>query len=205
MSGVLTEQGDSWFYKPNLSPANQVTTNGVTSTQAQFGGLTAVAHQPSLANLAAGRQQFMDLSGNGHLDLVEFDGPSPGFFERTSDESWQPFTSFEHLPVLDWRDPNLKFIDLTGDGHADLLISEDDAFWWHESLAESGAAAGFGPGQRVPQSFDEEQGPKVIFADVTETIFLADLSGDGLTDLVRIRNGEVAIGPIWATAGSERK
>ena len=27
-----------------------------------------------------------------------------------------------------WDDPNLNFVDLTGDGHADILIGEDDAF-----------------------------------------------------------------------------
>ena len=44
-------------------------------------------------------------------------------------------------------------------------------------------------------AWDEEQGPKLVFADGTETIFLADLSGDGLTDLVRVRNGEVCYWP----------
>ena len=34
-----------------------------------------------------------------------------------------------------------------------------------------------------------------MFADGTESIFLADMSGDGLTDLVRVRNGEVCYWP----------
>ena len=46
-----------------------------------------------------------------------------------------------------------------------------------------------------PQSLDEEKGPQLVFADGTESIFLADMSGDGLTDLVRIRNGEVCYWP----------
>src|SRR6202023_2501695 len=71
------------------------------------------------------------------------------------------------------------------------LISEDDVFVWHASLAE----AGFGPARRVRQALDEEKGPKGVFADATETISLADLSGDGLTDIVRIRNGEVCYWP----------
>jgi hypothetical protein len=45
------------------------------------------------------------------------------------------------------------------------------------------------------QSLDEENGPKLIFSDSTESIFLADMVGDGLTDLVRIRNGEVCYWP----------
>jgi len=191
LSGILTEQAGSWFYKPNLSPVNLHTENGAQSTLAQFGPVKLVARQPSLAALQSGRQQLLDLAGDGHLDLVQFDGPTPGFFERTEEESWEPFTPFASLPVLDWQNPNLKFVDVTGDGHADLLISEDDTFWWHTSLA----AAGFGPAQRVQQALDEEKGPKLIFADGTASIFLADVSGDGLTDLVRIRNGETCYWP----------
>jgi RHS repeat-associated protein len=191
LSGILTEQGGSWFYKSNLSPTNQQTIDGVRYTLPQFGPVQLVARKPSLANLSGGRQQFMDLSGDGQLDLVEFEGGAPGFFERTEDQDWAPFTSFSSLPVLDWRNPNLKFIDLTGDGFPDLLISEDKAFWWHTSLGREG----YGPGQRVAQSLNEETGPKLVFADSTETIFLADMSGDGLTDLVRIRRGEVVFWP----------
>ena len=117
--------------------------------------------------------------------------PRPASSSGLRRRAGQPFTPFTSLPELDWQNPNLKFVDVTGDGHADLLISEDDAFWWHPSLA----AAGFGPAQRVQQALDEEKGPKLIFADGTESIFLADVSGDGLTDLVRIRNGEVCYWP----------
>jgi hypothetical protein len=89
----------------------------------------------------------LDLAGEGHLDLVEYDGPAPGFYERTGDDGWDSFTPFPSLPALDWKNPNLKFVDLTGDGFPDLLISEDDAFWWHASLGK----AGFAPAQRVQQ------------------------------------------------------
>jgi RHS repeat-associated protein len=191
VSGVLTEQGGRWYYKPNYSPANQQTVDGQQITLPQFGAVRVVGSRPSLTSLSNGRQQLMDLSGDGKLDLVEFDGPCPGFFERTDDANWESFQTFPSLPQLDWQNPNLKFIDLTGDGFPDLLISEDQAFCWHNSLA----AEGFGPAKRVAQGFDEEKGPQLVFADGTESIFLADMSGDGLTDLVRIRNGEVCYWP----------
>jgi hypothetical protein len=57
------------------------------------------------------------------------------------------------------------------------------------------AEQGFGPAEQVRQSFDEEKGPHLVFADGTQSIYLADLSGDGLTDLVRIRNGEICYWP----------
>jgi RHS repeat-associated protein len=191
LSGILTEQGGSWFYKPNLSPANQQTVDGEPLTLPQFGHVQVVPRKPSLAALTRGRQQLMDLSGDGQLDLVEFGGPTPGFFERTEDFDWKPFQSFRSLPVLDWHDPNLKFIDLTGDGFPDLLISENDVFTWHASISTEG----FGSAQSVPRALDEENGPQIVFADTTESVFLADMSGDGLTDLVRIRNGEVCYWP----------
>ena len=89
------------------------------------------------------------------------------------------------------RDPNLKFIDLNGDGHSDILITEHDAFTWYPSLAEDGFGRSAAPGK----SWDEEKGPRLVFADGAQSIYLADLSGDGLTDLVRIRNGEVCYWP----------
>jgi FG-GAP-like repeat len=42
---------------------------------------------------------------------------------------------------------------------------------------------------------DAERGPKLVLGDGTETIFLADMTGDGLSDLVRVRNGEVSYWP----------
>ena len=196
LAGILTEQSGSWFYKPNLSPINRQTVDGKRLTLPRFGPVKAVSRKPSLASLRSGRQQLMDLSGDGQLDLVQYDGSPPGFFERTEDANWSPFQNFESLPKIDWGNPNLKFIDLTGDGFPDLLISEDNVFTWYVSHSTQG----FGAAQCVPRALDEEQGPKLIFADSTESIFLADMSGDGLTDLVRIRNGEVCYWPNRATA-----
>lgn len=181
--GILTEQAGSWFYKRNLSPIND-------PPAAFFAPLERVASQPNLA-LAGGQSQFMDLAGDGQPDLVVLGGPVAGLYEHDKAEGWQAFRPFTARLNRDLRDPNLKFVDLDGDGHADVLITEDDAFVWHASLGE----AGFGPAQRLHQALDEEKGPRLVFADGEQSIYLADLSGDGLTDLVRIRNGEVCYWP----------
>jgi len=189
LSGILTEQAGSWYYKRNLSPLGPAHDDNGENGAARFGPLELVAEQPSLA--AGGGQQFLDLAGDGQLDLVEFRRPTAGYYERTDDERWESFVPFSRLPILDWNSPNLRFVDLTGDGHADILVSEDEVFCWYPSLAESG----FGTLQRVRKVLDEEKGPRLVFADGTQSIYLADLSGDGLTDLVRIRNGEVCYWP----------
>jgi RHS repeat-associated protein len=178
ISGILTDQADAWFYKPNLGDGH-------------FGPLEVVALKPSLANLGSGSQQLIDLAGDGQLDLVTFAGPTPGFYERTQDESWETFRTFRSLPNIRWDDPNLRFLDLTGDGHADILITEDEVLTWYPSLAEEGFDS---PGN-VRKPFDEERGPRLVLGDGTQSIYLADMCGDGLTALVRIRNGEVCYWP----------
>jgi RHS repeat-associated protein len=177
VSGILTEQAEGWFYKPNLGGA-------------RFGPVQLISSKPSTADLN-GAQQLIDLAGDGQLDLAQFAPPLSGFYERGHDGGWSDFRPFTSIPEIDWNSPYHRYIDLTGDGHADILATEDGIFTWYQSSAEEG----FGRGERVPQSFDEERGPRLVFAEVMQTIFLADMSGDGLTDLVRIRNGEVCYWP----------
>ena len=189
-SGVLCDWQGAWGYRRNLSPVNRVRQpDGTRATRARLGPLEPVAALPSRPRLAA--QHLMDLSGDGQLDVVALDEPDSGFFERTKHRDWAPFRRFERLPQLDWQQPNLKFVDLTGDGLADVLFTEDGMF----TLYPSRGAEGFGAAERVSLPWDEERGPKVVLADGTETIFLADMSGDGLSDLVRMRNGEACYRP----------
>lgn len=187
--GILTEQAGAWFYKRNWSPIPEKQADGRVQVRAQFAPLETVALKPNVA-LSAGAE-FMDLAGDGLPDVVVMDGPITGLYEHDENEGWQPFRPFTSRLNRDLRDPNLKFIDLDGDGHADVLITEDDALVWHASLAEEG----FGPAQRVAQALGEEQSPRIVFDDGMQSIYLADLSGDGLTDIVRIRNGEVCYWP----------
>jgi RHS repeat-associated protein len=191
VAGVLSEQAGGWFYKRNLSPISSVQENGATRQVAKLAPIETVAARPSFNGIASGELQFLDLAGDGRPDLVQFEGPAPGFFEHMDDDAWESHRPFRSLPDVEWRDPNLKFVDLTGDGHIDLLFTEDGVFTWYPSHAEDG----FGPGVRLPDSFDEERGPRLIFADSRQSVFLADLSGDGLTDIVRIRSGEVCYWP----------
>lgn len=191
LSGILTDLGAAWAYKRNLSPlTTAILPDGRQTSRVRFAASEVLATLPSANDLGSGLQ-FLDLSGDGQIDVVELEDPLPGFFERTKDEDWEPFRPFTSLPRLPWGDPDLKFVDLTGDGLADILITETGLFTFYPSAAE----AGFEEAEMVRTPWDEERGPSVVLGDGTRTVFLADMSGDGLSDLVRVRNGEVCYWP----------
>jgi RHS repeat-associated protein len=196
LPGILTEQGGSWFYKRNLSPI-PIRVSGSEVIKAKLAPLELVALRPNFdlggggVITTAAVAELMDLAGDGQPDVVMLDGPSPGLYEHEEDEGWQPFRPFMSRLNRDLRDPNLRFVDLDGDGRADVLITEDEMFVWHASLGEEG----FGEARRAARALDEEKGPRIAFDDGTQSIYLADLSGDGLADIVRIRNGEICYWP----------
>ena len=184
LTGVLTEQATAWRYKRNLG-------NGT------FGPVEEIGLRPSLGELGAGRQQFLDLAGAGRLDLVQYDLPMAGFYERKREGGWRGFTPFKSSPNIKSSDPNLRFVDVTGDGFPDILISEDIVFTWYESLAKEG----FAPARQAPKGWDEEQGAALVFSDPTQSIFLADMTGDGLSDILRIRYGAAREICYWPNLG----
>jgi RHS repeat-associated protein len=191
LSGILNDTGSSWLYKRNLSANNLETQpDGTLAARARFGPLESVVALPASTQISPS-QRLLDLAGAGQLDVVALSGPDPGFYKRTQDEDFEPFHAFSSLPQIDWDDPNVKLIDVTGDGLADVLITEDGLFTFHTSLGEEG----FDVAKQVRTPWDEEKGPKVVLSDGTDTIFIADMTGDGLNDIVRVRNGETCYWP----------
>jgi hypothetical protein len=183
LPGVLVATERAWYYRANLGE----------------GRLAPPVLEPTLpVPLTPGHgARLVDLDGDGNLELVRFAPPGAGYFARTADRGWAPFAPLRQVPNLDWSDPHLRMLDLDGDGLPDVMISRQDAFLWYRSRGTEGFAAA----TAVPRERHEELGPAIVFADGTETIHLADMNGDGLIDLVRVRNGEIC---YWPNLGHGR-
>lgn len=196
LSGVLIDAPQAWYYKRNLGDENyykDLPANQTPTPEARLGSVAEVIERPSLA----GTQGLGDLDGDGRPDLSVYGNGVNGYYALDEEGKWKNFIPFESNPNVDWNDPNLRRVDVDGDGFADLLITKDNCFMVYPSLAEKG----FAPSYETLQSFDEETGPKVVFSDADQSIHLADMSGDGLTDIVRIQNGAVC---YWPNLGHGR-
>ncbi len=177
LSGVLSYQDGQLFYKDNLGNAT-------------FGEMRSVAMLPQPVTAGGHPLQVTDLDSDGTQELVVRGATLNGYFEY-KDDVWENFIPFRENATFNLNDPNTKMIDLTGDGRPDILITENEVFTWYTSVGKTGYESPV----RIPKPKQEEQGPAVVFADSTQSIQLADMSGDGLTDIVRIRNGEVCYWP----------
>lgn len=189
INGILSEQAGGWFYKSN----NGTDENGDLC----FEHAHPVMPKPNFTGLSNATLQLQDLEANGQKQIVVNSAAVQGYFELGDDGHWQPFRAFLQTLHLDLHDPNIRLLDINGDGQPDILFSDLGAFWYWESEGKTG----YRKGQLAPKPYEEESGAAILFSDPTQRIFLADMSGDGLTDLVRIRNGEIC---YWANMGYGR-
>lgn len=178
IAGILSEQSNGWFYKSNLGDG-------------QFSSARSVMPKPSMTGLASGGLQLQDLEADGRKFIVSLSGSAKGYFEVENDQEWKIFSSFDQLPDIDLRDANTRFLDLDGDGRPEIVVSRENVFTWYPNKGKQGYDAA----RTSSKPFDEEYGPAMVFNDPTESIFLADMCGDGLMDIVRVRNGDICYWP----------
>lgn len=86
-------------------------------------------------NFVSGLEQFMDINGDGAMDLL-FHFGTLGWCERTGPASFGPFVPF-NSPVQGLR-CDFQGADLDGNGIPDLVIRSADmnAILWHENVSD---------------------------------------------------------------------
>ncbi|SDD07166.1 RHS repeat-associated core domain-containing protein [Glycomyces harbinensis] len=184
VAGVLASHRGAWYYMRNRSPLLHGDPDGVA-----FGPAEPVSPRPDTARTTIGTDLLVDLAGKGMPDLVRLHAPVPGFAGRDEDGAWRALAPFERFPNVDARAARVLLADLTGDGLADLVLADAAGERWCEGLGLEGF------GEPRPLDAPAFPGPVLLDASATAAVQLADMTGDGLPDLVRIANGAVAYRP----------
>ena len=132
--------------------------------------------------------QLLDANGDGHPDLVVTRAGAAGYFPFDPAGGWDrgSFQPYPVAPTISLEDPSVRLLDLTGDGVTDALRTGEQlecffqgARGWSEVRALRRQPAG---------SF-----PNVDFRD--PRVKIADMTGDGLSDIVLVHSGSVEYWP----------
>jgi RHS repeat-associated protein len=149
------------------------------------------AHKAFPAEVAFGQAGVVtgDMGGDGLPDIIVLRNGSSGFYEARADGGWLNFRPFRGGPSFSLEDPNVRLVDLTGDGRPDVLRTEDRSFVFFPCRGEEGYAA--------PEYLLREHNlatfPDVYFSD--QRVRLADMTGDGLHDIVLVHSGRIEYWP----------
>jgi RHS repeat-associated protein len=146
---------------------------------------------PSGLQLADAGVQLLDANGDGRIDLLVTKGNQAGYYPMRSGR-WdeRSFQSYPVAPSFNLEDPEVKLVDLDGDGVIDALRSgtQMECFFNHP---EKGWHR-----QRRVQRRSLADFPNVNFSD--PRVKWGDMTGDGLQDIVLVHDGRVE---YWANRG----
>lgn len=135
---------------------------------------------------------FGDMEGNGQADLLVHSGGQWGFFEADGNAAWREFKPYRQQPSFSIDDPQTRLFDLDGSGRAGALNTSNETFRYSPCVG----GEGFGPPIFIRRQHNLDVFPDVDFSD--PRVKLADMSGDGLNDIVLIHSGRI---DYWANLG----
>ena len=138
--------------------------------------------------------RFLDANGDGRPDLVVSGATAAGetgYFPMAFASGWsRRFRAYAQSPSVGLADPAVKLVDLDGDGLTDVL--------------QSGTRLTAFFNDRDPHRAWRRTAVASALPDVDLTdphVHLADVTGDGLTDVVLVRSGSVV---YWPNLGHGR-
>ena len=133
--------------------------------------------------------QLLDANGDGRADLLVAQGQFAGYFPMEFGARWdrRSLRRYEKAPSFAFEDPEVRLVDLTGDGVTDVVRSgtrlecffgDPDRGWRETRVVE----------RKAPRSF-----PNVSFSD--PRVRWADMSGDNMQDIVLLYDGNIEYWP----------
>ncbi|WP_426594773.1 toxin TcdB middle/N-terminal domain-containing protein [Cellulomonas sp. McL0617] len=147
------------------------------------------------------RLQVVDIDGDGAVDLLVGVGTAlpRGYADGAHD--WQSYVAYPRSATTPDLGTTTRFADLDGDGRVDALGQVGRTIvWWHNLGADGWAAAAH---VVLADLADDDPLARLVDPpDLTDpAVLLADMTGDGLADLVRVRSGQVT---YWPNLGRGR-
>ncbi len=141
-------------------------------------------------NLSLREFNLIDANGDGRADIFQL-GIQPGYFSLEYNEKWDSHSlnSYSTAPSLNLNDPNTRLFDVTGDGITDIvqtgaahhyIINNDNNFEaWKNIISKN--------------RINSTDFPDINFSD--PRVKLADMSGDGMQDIVFIDGNNISYWP----------
>lgn len=174
--GILNEYEGNLYYRKNIG-------EGLFSKSKQ------IEDFPSLKGINKGLFRLSELEPKGKKVLLSYKKEHPGFYEENSDKEWTEFKTFKSLPNIDLDGDNIYQLDLNGDGLSEIMVLEDGNISFYPSVGKDGFK------DRLSGKFTGITDPMLIHKGTKKNVYIADMNGDGLCDIVRISNGEVCYWP----------
>ena len=145
------------------------------------------------AGMVVGRQgvTFADLRGDGAADMIRIETRLNVAIENTAHGGWSRPRVGTQQPAIRVSATATRMIDLDGDGVADLLQSTPSGYL----LTYADGSGGWSRPQAVDRGSDAAASPDVSLD--TPGVELADMTGDGLSDLVYLSSGRVEYWPYY--------
>ena len=176
LPGILHRQNEGWYFKENLGDG-------------RFGPLEIVDEVPAAISAAF---QLHDFDNDGNLNLVGFEGREAGHYERDRNKGrWENYQALRNLPRVDLANARVQWVDLNGDGHADLIVDHLDRLVWYASEG----ADGFSSPVELAKPEATKGGAPTLTQDGRLHTFFADMTGDALLDMVRVDSGRIEYWP----------
>jgi RHS repeat-associated protein len=163
----------------------------------QWGAPQPLQRTPEISAFATPGVLFVDMDASGTADLmVQSVSPLHGYYENGGSQGWNRFVAFprHRRTTPPWTSGRVRLTDSDGNGQIDALMSTERAFAVWLNQGEQGWAAPL----LVPKGTTDGL-PDVHFDD--PTVHLADMTGDGLQDIVRVRSGRIE---YWPSLGRGR-
>jgi RHS repeat-associated protein len=155
----------------------------------------ALPQFPSVFSLGDDRVRFADMDGNGGADVLVGSGSFSGYYENNGHGQWDRFNHYVRSPSFAFESGDIHLVDIDGDGLIDAVHSGRTGL----QVYKNRGPAGWEPPALVPKGDPAASPPDLSFTD--PRIRLADMTGDGMLDVVQISSGRLE---YWPSRGNGR-